>query len=605
MDQDTNVVCAVGIIMNITPLEARNHFQHLIINEPSNPRGYSGMGDLSFSDEFYKDAISYYKQAVVIDSTYLPGWIGLTKTYLHFDSLVEADDCIQEALKIDEHHHETLILAASIALKLNKYEECLNYVQEPFNDKKSSYNTLAEYYYGLIKCILRDYGFGLEILKNCLDFHPFNKISNPNYVVIRNFYGVACFKSGKYKEAQEYFQNLVDNVPNCPPSILLNLALVYWIQNETDKSIPILKKIHSMDPKLWPWSQELDAYVKEGAAWLKNAIGKLKTTSPKYDVSIYLGCVIPNRYPYIEAATRHLLSNLEIGVVDLEGASCCPAPGVFRSFDFDTWLTLGARNLVKSEELNRDLLTMCNGCYGTLNDVNEELKHEPSKREQINQHLNKINREFKGNINVRHLLDVLVNEVGFESLKQKIIHPMPLRVAVHYGCHILKPMNNKPWKEDWEDVSFFDKLVELSGAKSIPYKEKMMCCGAGGGVRGAMKEISLRFTRDKLINMRNAGIDAIVVCCPFCQLQFDIGQLEVNKIFRNQIGETFNIPVLYISQLLGLAMGIDPFRMGLLKTPQPKGLPPMQPYDSLFTTSQSLDLRATDLFSQKQINDNI
>ena len=111
------------------------------------------------------------------------------------------------------------------------------------------------------------------------------------------------------------------------------------------------------------------------------------------------------------------------------------------------------------------------------------------------------------------------------------------------------------------------------------------------------QEVSLDFTREKLINMREEGIDAIVVCCPFCHLQFDIGQVEVNNIFKDQIRVPFNIPVIYVTQLLGLAMGLDPYRMGLLKTPHVKGVPPMQAFESLFTKYQKLDLLKTTLFS--------
>ena len=85
-------------------------------------------------------------------------------------------------------------------------------------------------------------------------------------------------------------------------------------------------------------------------------------------------------------------------MADLPGASCCPAPGVFRSFDIDTWMTLGARNITLSEDINRDLITMCNGCYGTLNDVNTQLKEDPSKKAKVNEHLKKINKEYKGSL---------------------------------------------------------------------------------------------------------------------------------------------------------------------------------------------------------------
>ena len=92
------------------------------------------------------------------------------------------------------------------------------------------------------------------------------------------------------------------------------------------------------------------------------------------------------------------------------------------------------------------------------------------------------------------------------------------------------------------------------------------------------------------MNMRNAGVDAVVLCCPFCALQFDLGQTECNNTFKDQIGKLFQIPILYITQLLGLAMGMDPYKMGILKTPKVKGVPPYVPFEPIFTKYQDLNI---------------
>ena len=583
----------------LTPLEARSYFQNQINEDPKNPSGYIGMGDLAFYGEFFEDANSYYNQAVNCDSQNITGWVGLTKILLHFESIQQAEECIIKALDIDPNNHEALILAVIIKIRLNKFTAGLNYLDKMGDCKTSSYESLSQYLRGYIKCLLGDFEVGLGFFKACMTLPPFNDKTNPNYQILLNNFGVGSHRFEMFADAENAFQTITQEFPSCDSRTWLNLAMVYWAQDKIDQSIAIFEKVKSIHPKLWPWLKEMREYKNRGSEWLQEAMQNLQTQSSNYNIGLYLGCVIPNRFPFIEAASRHLFNALNIGVVDLEGASCCPAPGVFRSFDIETWLTLSARNIIKSEQLQRDLITMCNGCYGTLNDVNQELKEDPEKKAIVNEHLKKINREFKGSINVRHIIDVLINEIGLDAIKKRITHPLSLRVAVHYGCHLLKPMKNKPWTENWEDPTFFDDLVEITGVTSVPYKDKMMCCGAGGGVRGAMKEVSLDYTREKLINMREAGIDAIVVCCPFCHLQFDIGQVEVNNIFKNEIRVPFHIPVIYISQLLGLAMGLDPFRMGLLNTPKVKGVPPMQPFDILFTTFQKLDLKNTSLFSPR------
>lgn len=297
------------------------------------------------------------------------------------------------------------------------------------------------------------------------------------------------------------------------------------------------------------------------------------TESFKY--GFFLGCVIPNRYPMIEASIRAVMEELGAEIVDLEGASCCPAPGVFRAFHIPTWLAIAARNNCLAEEKGVDIITGCNGCYGTLRDSWTELKHNSELRREVNEHLAKIDKEFKGTQEPKHLTQVLYLDMGIDYIKDFIKHKFKdLKVGVHYGCHIIKPSNMRPWEGESENPTFLDELVELTGATSIDYKDKFMCCGAGGAVRSAIKEVSLDFTREKLTNMRNAGVDIIITICPFCHLQLDLGQVEVNGAFGDEIGEPFNIPVVYLTQLLGLAMGIDPNKLGLLKNHELSGVSP-------------------------------
>lgn len=290
--------------------------------------------------------------------------------------------------------------------------------------------------------------------------------------------------------------------------------------------------------------------------------------------SFYLGCVIPNRYPMVERATRSVLGELGVKLKDMEGATCCPAPGVFRSFDIPTWLTIGARNITIAENNNANIVTMCNGCYGTLLEVDHTLKHDLKKREDVNSHLKKVDRSFKGSIRVEHLAEVLYYDIGVEKIRDVVKYPLGLKIAVHYGCHLTKPPEIRPWNQEFEEPRFFDELVEAIGCESIPYKDKMMCCGAGGGVRSTVKEVSLDFTRHKLEEIRKTEAECIVNMCPFCMLQLDLGQLEVNSIFKDQIGEPFSIPVFYFTQLLGLAMGLNPVDLGLVKRHNLKGVPP-------------------------------
>ena len=444
--------------------------------------------------------------------------------------------------------------------------------------------TLIQFYLGLIDTQQGLYERAIEKFLILRNDPLFQKENAENYTIFQHNLGYCYFRDGKFDMARDIYEDLLKQNFSQKAESWINYGQIYWVLDNPQEALSCFQKANSLEPKAWPWIREMQIYLQEGQDWLASQIQAIpEERESGLNYAMYLGCVIPNRYPYIDAGSRHVLNALGVGITDLKGAGCCPAPGVFRSFDIETWLTLGARNIIIAEEINRNMCIMCNGCFGTLNDVNTELKENAEKRAIVNKNLEKIGKQFTGKIDAEHIVWILYNDIGIDKIKQRIKKVLDLKVAVHYGCHIVKPIHNKPWKDDFEMPTFLDELVEMTGCQSVPHRDKLMCCGAGGGLRGSEKEISLDFTRAKLEAYRNAGVDIIIDCCPFCHLQLDLGQMEVNKMFKDEISAPFRFPVIYITQLLGLAMGIDPYRLGLQTTPQPKGTPPFTKVDPIFT----------------------
>jgi heterodisulfide reductase subunit B len=220
---------------------------------------------------------------------------------------------------------------------------------------------------------------------------------------------------------------------------------------------------------------------------------------------------------------------------------------------------MASRNVALSEQKGMDLLTICNGCYGSLGEANLTLMHDPDYKAKVNEKLGEVGLEYKGNANVRHIIEFLEKDVGPAAIKEKVTVPLNgIKVAVHYGCHLYRPSKEKEGLGSAENPRFFDVLVDATGAKSVDYEEKMMCCGAGGGARSAILETSLIMTEKKLAVLQKDEFDCIVDACPFCHLQFDSGQVQLNKN-----GKDYHIPVLHYSQLLGLALGYTPQELGI------------------------------------------
>lgn len=264
--------------------------------------------------------------------------------------------------------------------------------------------------------------------------------------------------------------------------------------------------------------------------------------------AFFLGCLIPARELNYEVSVRRVLPLLGVNLVEMKGANCC-APFSIQSLDYTSWVALAARNLAIAEEMGLDILTLCNDCYESLLMVDTLLKEKKDLRNKVNETLSKVGKEYKGKINVKHLVDVLHDDVGIKKVKGAIKTPFnDFRVGAQPGCHLTKP--KRIHFEMIRGYRALDELVEATGAESVQFERREMCCG--GPLRDIDDDLARQVSRQKLISLKNAGVQSIVTICPFCYLQLDTGQLEVKRHFN----EEYNLPVLHFIELLKMAMGM-------------------------------------------------
>ena len=268
--------------------------------------------------------------------------------------------------------------------------------------------------------------------------------------------------------------------------------------------------------------------------------------------SFFLGCIMPNRYPALESTSRYVLENLGFEINEMERASCCPAPGVFRSFDKADWMVAAARNLAIGEGNETDIITGCSGCFGTLFSVNHALSHDEEIKKEVNSRLDEMGYHVEANREVKHVAQVLGYDVGPGEIEEAIQRKVKLKVAIHYGCHFLRPFDEKGI-DDPDAPTILEDYLEALGVDCIDYRQKYACCGAGGGVKAAHSDDSMRMLAEKLEAIQESGADAILNICPFCHLQFDGGQKTINK----EYGTNYNIPVINIAQVTAFCMGLD------------------------------------------------
>ena len=266
---------------------------------------------------------------------------------------------------------------------------------------------------------------------------------------------------------------------------------------------------------------------------------------------LYLGCLIPYRLASYEVSARKVLCKLGVKLVEMPDFNCCGFP--VAPVNYELALSLAARNLCLAEQQKMNILTLCNGCFGTLNEANKLLKEDKALRDKINEYLQKIGMEFKGEISVKHIVHLLTEDIGLERLKEHIVNPLNgLRVAQHTGCHLVRPARKVDRGDDPDEPKILKDLIRVTGAECVDYMDEAECCG--NTIIGVNEDVPFELAREKLERIKAAGAQALITVCPSCHMMYDFNQPRIERKFS----EKFDLPVLHYTQLLGLAMGLQP-----------------------------------------------
>ena len=270
--------------------------------------------------------------------------------------------------------------------------------------------------------------------------------------------------------------------------------------------------------------------------------------------SYYPGCSLTSTNRAYDISTRNVARVLGLEMMELGDWNCCGATAYMAIREKRSFV-LSARNLALAEKEGRDLVTVCAGCYLALHKTNKYFAEDKRLRAEICRALEAGGESYRGSIQVRHFLDVLVRDIGEEQVRQHVVAPLKtLKVAPYYGCQITRPFGEI---DDPDFPRTMHKLLEWTGAEALEFGMATKCCG--GMLMTTITDSALELVGRILAEAKRLGADCIATACPLCQINLEGYQQKASR----KLGLDCNIPVLYFTQLLGLALGLEPKQVAL------------------------------------------
>ncbi|MDD5615133.1 MAG: CoB--CoM heterodisulfide reductase iron-sulfur subunit B family protein [Candidatus Methanoperedens sp.] len=264
-------------------------------------------------------------------------------------------------------------------------------------------------------------------------------------------------------------------------------------------------------------------------------------------LAYYPGCTLHGTAREYDASTKAVSKVAGIELVEIPDWNCCGALEAI--FDKELSMGLSARNNMQAQKIGLDLVIPCSICSHNLGRADTAMRTDESFRVKIEKALG--NKYKQNGFKIKHLLDVMVNDVGVEALAQKFKKTLKgIKAVPYYGCLLVRPSEISKF-DNPENPTSLDNLIKATGAECLPYMQKTKCCG--GNLLMSNQDYSFKLTRKLFDEAKARGANCIVVACPMCHMLLDGQQTMIEKAHNTKI----DIPILYFTQLIGLAMGLD------------------------------------------------
>lgn len=244
---------------------------------------------------------------------------------------------------------------------------------------------------------------------------------------------------------------------------------------------------------------------------------------------------------------------LGIDLVEIKGWTCCGATAAHQT-DRPLAASLAAANLVLARQMGMDMAVNCAACYNRTKTANYEVINSPEMRDKVGDLLGE---SYDGSVVVRHVVEIIVRDIGLPKLKKMIKHSLKgLKVACYYGCYLLRPSEVTNF-DDPENPTILEDMIDTMGGDPLDWQGKVDCCGGSHSL--TRTDITVQRSGSIIEMAEAAGADFITTACPMCQASLDLRQGDIEK----ETGKKHDMPVLYVTQVLGLCLGITPNELGL------------------------------------------